>query len=163
MDLQIAQLFQSLDFRNSGRLSAKQVKGILATNNKCSHMPGFPSQTYVPETHVQAIVRRMDADGDESLSFSDFFSTLLPYFIYGDLRIEPTANQLAEKEAKSRARSQETTRRNLNRNRSKNSQRKGPLNGPRFASRNRELLLDKEDLNEENYFGLRGSTTQKNT
>jgi hypothetical protein len=31
-------------------------------------------------------MRRMDADGDEELSFSDFFAGLLPYFIYGDLR-----------------------------------------------------------------------------
>jgi hypothetical protein len=28
----------------------------------------------------------MDADGDDELSFSDFFSGLLPYFIYGDLK-----------------------------------------------------------------------------
>lgn len=42
----------------------------------------------------------MDADGDEELSFSDFFSSLLPYFIYGDLRDELTPNLIANKISK---------------------------------------------------------------
>jgi len=44
------------------------------------------SKDFIAESDLNAIMRRMDADGDEELSFSDFFSSLLPYFIFGDLR-----------------------------------------------------------------------------
>ena len=33
---------------------------------------------------IVAIMRKMDADGDGLLSFTDFFATLLPYFIFFD-------------------------------------------------------------------------------
>ena len=36
----------------------------------------------------------MDSDGDEELSFSDFFSSLLPYFIYGELKEKPTKKNI---------------------------------------------------------------------
>lgn len=89
IDLQIAQLYQALDMGNNGRLSRKQIKGILAASTS--------SKDFVQDTDINAIMRRMDADGDEELSFSDFFTSLLPYFIFGDLKQPPTTNQLAEK------------------------------------------------------------------
>jgi len=48
------------------------------------------SQTVITDSDINAILRRMDTDGDDELSFSDFFSSLLPYFIYGDLKSEPS-------------------------------------------------------------------------
>lgn len=51
----------------------------------------------IQESDVQAVMRRMDSDGDDELSFSDFFGSLLPYFIYGDLKNEPTHNELERK------------------------------------------------------------------
>jgi len=48
----------------------------------------------------------MDADGDNELSFSDFFSSLLPYFIYGELKSEITKNDAEEKAAKLRLKSE---------------------------------------------------------
>lgn len=62
---------------NNGRLSRKQIKGILQTQL---------NKDFISEGDLNAIMRRMDADGDEELSFSDFFACLLPYFIYGDLK-----------------------------------------------------------------------------
>lgn len=50
-------------------------------------------------------MRRMDADGDEEVSFSDYFTTLLPYFIYGDLQKNPTMNQVVGKAIKTRMKS----------------------------------------------------------
>jgi hypothetical protein len=40
----------------------------------------------ISDSDVGAILRRMDSDGDNELSFADFFSGLLPYFIYGELQ-----------------------------------------------------------------------------
>jgi len=54
----------------------------------------------VSDNDVNAIMRRMDADGDDELSFSDFFQSLLPYFIYGDLKTEKVANLRVSKENK---------------------------------------------------------------
>ena len=59
-------------------------------------------------------MRRMDADGDEELSFSDFFSSLLPYFIYGDLKNNPTVNQMAGQAIKKRERTIEGKRQVVN-------------------------------------------------
>jgi Ca2+-binding EF-hand superfamily protein len=73
---------------NNGRLTRKQIKGILASSSS--------GKEFVQESDVNAIMRRMDADGDEELSFSDFFTSLLPYFIFGDLKQPPTTNELAE-------------------------------------------------------------------
>ena len=56
-------------------------------------------------------MRRVDADGDEELSFQDFFSTLLPYFVFGDFKVKPLASAVAEKENKMK-------QRNLDRHRS---------------------------------------------
>ena len=51
-------------------------------------------------------MRRLDADGDDELSFSDFFQGLLPYFIYGDLKTEKTADQKRRSEKKQRVKSE---------------------------------------------------------
>ena len=40
---------------------------------------------YVSDTDISAVLRRMDANGDGEISFSDYFTSMLPYFIYGDL------------------------------------------------------------------------------
>lgn len=37
----------------------------------------------MPDSDIAALLRRADADNDDELSFADFFSTLLPYFIFG--------------------------------------------------------------------------------
>jgi Ca2+-binding EF-hand superfamily protein len=66
---------------NNGRLTRKQIKGILS-----AHGGSGNGKNFISEGDLNAIMRRMDADGDEELSFSDFFSSLLPYFIFGDLR-----------------------------------------------------------------------------
>lgn len=42
-------------------------------------------------------MRRVDADGDEEVSFSDFFASLLPYFIYGELKTNLMPNEKAAK------------------------------------------------------------------
>lgn len=61
---------------------------------------------FVCDNDINAIMRRMDADGDEEVSFSDYFTTLLPYFIYGDLQKSPTLNQIVGKALKQRMKSQ---------------------------------------------------------
>jgi len=37
-------------------------------------------------------MRRIDSDGDDEISFSDFFTNLLPYLIYGETR--PVKSQI---------------------------------------------------------------------
>jgi len=49
----------------------------------------------VPDDDVKALIRRMDLDHDGEVSFSDFFASLLPYFIYGNLKSMNTKNPLA--------------------------------------------------------------------
>jgi len=104
----------------------------------------------------------MDADGDEELSFSDFFSSLLPYFIYGDLRQPPTTNELASKAILKKQKSDKNHRKTLNiqvkRNKSASAtqRRKPPVGEPGFWEKNRRLLDDDEGfLQEEDYVGLR--------
>ena len=72
--------------RNSGKLTRKQLKGILTTHGRNQASGAGPAKaTFVCENDINAIMRRMDADGDEEISFSDYFTCLLPYFIYGEL------------------------------------------------------------------------------
>ena len=59
-------------------------------------------------------MRRMDANGDEEISFSDYFTTMLPYFIYGDLEKTPTMNEAVDKELKNKNKAQNSKVRNLN-------------------------------------------------
>lgn len=99
----------------------------------------------------------MDADGDEELSFSDFFSSLLPYFIFGDLRQPPTTNQLVEKVAEKKQKVDEKHMRllNIKVKRAKSSsaaQRRKPPNGQEsFWETNRRLLADEDILNDADY------------
>ena len=91
--------------RNCGRLTRKQIKGILTSIGRSQSIAGIKgNQNFVSDNDINAIMRRMDADGDEELSFSDFFSSLLPYFIYGDLKNNPTVNQMAGQAIKKRER-----------------------------------------------------------
>jgi hypothetical protein len=57
---------------------------------------------FVDESSLNAIMRRTDADGDEQLSFQDFFSSLLPYFVWGDFKTKPPQIEIDQKENKSR-------------------------------------------------------------
>lgn len=45
--------------------------------------------TLIQESDLEAVMRRVDTDTDDEISFSDFFSSLLPYFIFGELKHEP--------------------------------------------------------------------------
>ena len=69
---------------------------------------------FVSDSDINAIMRRMDSDGDEELSFSDFFSSLLPYFIYGDLKENPTRNELAGNAMRNRQKSVNNKRKSIN-------------------------------------------------
>ena len=91
VDLQITQLYQALDIRGNGRLTRKQLKGILSTHQ----------QTMISDSDIDAIMRRMDSDGDDEISFSDFFTNLLPYLIYGENRPVKSAYDLRKGRAAS--------------------------------------------------------------
>ena len=67
------------------------MKGIMSTHGRTTNQPGSKA-SFVCDNDINAIMRRMDADGDEEVSFSDYFTTLLPYFIYGDIQKRPTMN-----------------------------------------------------------------------
>jgi len=122
VDLQIAQLFQALDMRNNGRLTRKQIKGILSTHGKHIQHSIQNRDGFVPEGDINSIMRRMDADGDEEVSFSDFFASLLPYFIYGDLRMAKTSKSIASvAESKSKQAAREVLSLKLGRARSANT------------------------------------------
>jgi len=56
----------------------------------------------------------MDANGDEEISFSDYFTTMLPYFIYGDLQKPLTMNEVVGRELKSKTKARNSKVRNLN-------------------------------------------------
>ena len=113
VDLQIAQLFQAIDMRNNGKLTRRQIKGILETHGKPANAK-TELEAFVPDSDINAIMRRMDNDGDEELSFADYFSSLLPYFIYGELREKPTKNAVVTQKIRSRERSVNKTRKTIN-------------------------------------------------
>ena len=113
LDLQIAQLFQAVDMRNNGKLTRKQIKGILQTHGRPANAKN-ELDSFVSESDINAVMRRMDADGDEELSFSDFFAALLPYFIYGELKEKPTRNQQAQQVVKARQKSVNSKRKTIN-------------------------------------------------
>lgn len=83
--------------RGSGRLTRKQLKGLLQS---------MQHESMIQESDISAILRRMDADGDYELSFSDFFASLLPYFIYGDLKAEPATNDVERRATNKRLKSE---------------------------------------------------------
>jgi hypothetical protein len=70
----------------------------------------------VPDDDVKALSRRLDNDHDGEVSFSDFFGSLLPYFIYGDLKSLNQKNPLAIEARKPQTYSQKM-------------QKKGPAKG----------------------------------
>ena len=70
--------------RGRGKLSRKLLKGIMTTHGR-NQATSASKSAFVCDNDINAIMRRMDADGDEEVSFSDYFTTLLPYFIYGDI------------------------------------------------------------------------------
>mmetsp|Transcript_19454 Transcript_19454/g.29914 ORF Transcript_19454/g.29914 Transcript_19454/m.29914 type:complete len:161 (-) Transcript_19454:1217-1699(-) len=76
-DLQIAELFQTMDAKNEGKIHKAQIKGLLMVHG---------SRNMVPDADTKALCRRLDHDQDGEISFSDFFGALLPYFIYGNLK-----------------------------------------------------------------------------
>ena len=82
-DLQIAELFSTMDGKNEGKISRAQIKGLLVVHG---------TRNMVPDADVAALIRRMDIDHDGEVSFSDFFQSMLPYFIYGDLKSLNTRN-----------------------------------------------------------------------
>ena len=97
LDLQIAQLYQCLDMRGTGKLTRKQLKGILTTHGRNQSGPNSAKATFVSDNDINAVMRRMDANGDEEISFADYFTAMLPYFIYGDLEKKVTMNDAVEK------------------------------------------------------------------
>lgn len=101
-------------------------------------------------------MRRLDADGDDELSFSDFFAGLLPYFIYGDLKGEMQANMMAAKFSKRKS-SKYASSLHGNRNKSANiAARRKPSN---MFQRNQEVRNDdfEDDFLGENIQNLRNS------
>lgn len=73
LDLQMTQLFQCLDLKGTGLLNKKQLTGLLKSREEVDN-----------ESDVKALIRRMDADGDNAISFSDYFTCMLPYFIFAE-------------------------------------------------------------------------------
>ena len=62
----IAQLFQALDMRGSGHLTKRQLKSVLAMYGRTGGPGAIGSRpnNFVSDSDVLAIMRRMDADGD---------------------------------------------------------------------------------------------------
>ena len=56
-------------------------------------MPTTRANSFVSDSDIHAIIRRMDVDGDEEVSFSDYFTSLLPYFIFNDPQATPTLDK----------------------------------------------------------------------
>ena len=54
----------------------------------------------VPDDDIKALCRRLDNDHDGEVSFSDYFTALLPYFIYGNLKSLNRKNPLASEAGK---------------------------------------------------------------
>ena len=166
LDLQIAQLFQCLDMRGSGKLTRKQLKGILFTHGRNQAGPGSSKSVYVSDGDINAVMRRMDANGDEEISFSDYFTTLLPYFIYGDLQKQPTMNQVVGREIKQKQRDQKSKVRSINKaNRAVSAsaaQRRKPSYGqPNFFQQNSQLIENEQELSQDEFLHIRNNMENK--
>lgn len=155
--------------RNNGKLTRRQIKGILETHGKSANAR-TELEAFVPDSDINAIMRRMDNDGDEELSFADYFSSLLPYFIYGELREKPSKNAVVSQKIRSRERSVNKTRKtiNLSVSRAKSAsagQRRKPPSGQQNLWEKHPTLLADDDFDEEEYIGLRsgrgGQSNQK--
>ena len=77
-----------MDAKNEGKIHKAQIKGLLIVHG---------TRNMVPEDDIKALMRRLDIDHDGEVSFSDFFSAMLPYFIYGNLKSLNIPNPLAQK------------------------------------------------------------------
>jgi hypothetical protein len=80
--LQISDIYSAMDFQNAGSLTKKRLKTLVfnyAGTGGCELL----------DADLNAVMRRLDYDGDQEISFSDFFNRLLPYFIYSGLGITP--------------------------------------------------------------------------
>jgi Ca2+-binding EF-hand superfamily protein len=77
-----------MDGKNEGKINRAQIKGLLVVHG---------TRNMVPDDDIKALIRRLDIDNDGEVSFSDFFSAMLPYFIYGNLKALNIRNPLAEK------------------------------------------------------------------
>jgi Ca2+-binding EF-hand superfamily protein len=75
-----------MDGKNEGKVNKAQIKGLLATHG---------TRNMVPNEDIKALCRRLDNDHDGEISFSDYFTALLPYFIYGNLKSLNRKNPLA--------------------------------------------------------------------
>ena len=80
-----------MDGKNEGKVNKAQIKGLLATHG---------TRNMVPEEDIRALCRRLDNDHDGEVSFSDYFTALLPYFIYGNLKSLNKKNPLAKEASK---------------------------------------------------------------
>lgn len=52
-DLQIAELFQTMDAKNEGKINKAQIKGLLAVHGR---------RNMVPDADIKALCRRLDHD-----------------------------------------------------------------------------------------------------
>ena len=78
LDLQLTQLYQCLDMKGTGLLTKKQISVLLRSNEEVDN-----------ESDVKALIRRMDVDNDGAISFADFFTRMLPYFIFAESKTVP--------------------------------------------------------------------------
>ena len=121
---------------------------------------------FVCDNDINAIMRRMDADGDEEISFSDYFTTLLPYFIYGDLQKRPTMNQLVGKALRSKTKNKENKVKKLNKQTRAVSASAGQRRKPSYGHQNffqkNNSLIQESDLDEDEYLELRASASKGN-
>lgn len=85
-DLQIAELFSTMDGKNEGKVNKAQIKGLMLVHGQ---------RDMVPDADIKALCRRLDNDQDGEVSFADFFSSILPYFIYGNIKSMTKRNPLA--------------------------------------------------------------------
>ena len=90
-DLQISELFATMDSKNEGKINKAQVKGLLVQ---------YGQRNMVPDADIKAFCRRLDHDQDGEVSFSDFFGAMLPYFIYGNLKSLNVKNPIAIENSK---------------------------------------------------------------
>ena len=80
-----------MDGKNEGKINRAQIKGLLVVHG---------TRNMVPDDDIKALIRRLDVDHDGEVSFSDFFTAILPYFIYGNLKLLNDRNPLAKKSTK---------------------------------------------------------------
>ena len=62
--------------------------------------PSSSKSVFVSDTDVGAVLRRLDTDCDDEISFADYFTAMLPYFIYGDTGKRSAMNHRATSQAK---------------------------------------------------------------